>query len=135
MRLGYLLKLVQLRFSDQVRAALAELAIDNREWAALISLDDQRPRSQAEVANRAGVDRTTMVALIDGLQDKGLVRRRPHRDDRRKNVVELTSTGRDVRDRAALLVDECERRFLAPLGDAGAKQLKAALETLIAPGR
>jgi len=132
-RLGYLLKVAQLQFTDRVRAALAALAIDNREWAALISLDDQRPRSQAEVAKRAGIDRTTMVTLIDELQDKGLVRRRPDRDDRRKNVVELTTAGRDVRERAARLVDDCERRFLASLGETDAQQLKTALQTLITP--
>lgn len=134
-RLGYLIKVVQLRFSENVRAALAPLAIDTREWAALISLDDHRPNSQAEVAKRAGIDRTTMVALLDALENKGLVRRRPDRDDRRKNVVELTPHGRDLRRRAAQLVDDCERRFLATLGETDAQQLKAALQLLIAAGQ
>jgi DNA-binding MarR family transcriptional regulator len=132
-RLGYLLKVAQLRFSESVRAALAPLGIDTREWAALISLDDQRPLSQAEIAQRAGIDRTTMVALIDELQAKGLIERRPHRDDRRKNVVEITAKGRDLRRRAARQVDDAERRFLSALGEPAGQQLKNALNALIAP--
>ena len=134
-RLGYLLKVVQLQFSEHVRAALTPLAIDTREWAALVSLEDHRANSQAEVAKRAGIDRTTMVALLDTLQNKGLVRRRPDRDDRRKNVVELTPHGRDLRQRAARIVDDCERRFLATLGESDAQQLKAALQLLMAAGQ
>lgn len=129
-RLGYLLKIVYLRFGELTTTALAPLGIDTREWAALISLDDRRPMSQAEVAERMGIDRTTMVAVVDGLQRKGLVRRVPHQDDRRKNVVDLTTAGRDVRRRAVRRVDECERRFLSALSDTEARRLKKALRTL-----
>jgi DNA-binding MarR family transcriptional regulator len=132
-RLGYLLKRAQAEFGELVRAALAPLEIDNREWAVLISLDDQNPQSQAEVAQRVGVDRTTMVALVDGLQAKGLIERRPHRDDRRKNVLVATTAGRSVRRRAARLVDEVERRFLEVLDDRDAARLSSALQTVIAP--
>jgi DNA-binding MarR family transcriptional regulator len=41
-----------------------------------------------------------MVALIDDLQERGLVRRRQDPDDRRKNVVELTDAGQDITRRA-----------------------------------
>lgn len=129
-RLGYLLKVAHLRFVELTTAALAPLGIDSREWGALISVDDEHPMSQAELAERVGIDRTTMVAVVDGLQRKKLVRRAPHRDDRRKNVVELTATGRDVRRRAARQVDECERRFLAALSQPDARRLKKALRTL-----
>jgi DNA-binding MarR family transcriptional regulator len=133
-RLGYLLKQAHLQFTEQARQALAPLDIGPREWAALICLDDERGLSQGEVARLLGVDRTTMVALVDGLQRKGLVAREPHPADRRKNRVALTGAGRHVLARGAELADETERRFLAVLSPAGAEQLKAALQTVIAPG-
>jgi DNA-binding MarR family transcriptional regulator len=70
-----------------------------------------------------GVDRTTMVTLIDDLETKGLVERRPDSKDRRKNVVVLTDAGRTTlggghagrgRGRAALprpLSDDEAARF------------------------
>jgi DNA-binding MarR family transcriptional regulator len=86
------------------------------------------------VAQLLGVDRTTMVALVDGLQGKGLVAREPHPADRRKNRVALTEPGRRVLARGAELADETERRFLATLSPADAQQLKAALQAVIGPG-
>lgn len=83
-RLGYLLKHANLRFGELVQGALEPLGIGPREWAALLCLNDQRARSQAEVAHQLGIDRTSMVALIDDLEERALVERRTHRDDRRK---------------------------------------------------
>lgn len=101
--------------------------ISPREWAALSCLDEQPGRSQREVADLLGVDRTTMVALVDQLQAKGLVTRHSQSDDRRKNAVALTAAGRDARRRGAGILDDCERTFLAVLGGTGADQLKNAL--------
>ena len=83
--------------------------------------------SQLQLAGRLGVDRTTMVALLDGLQRRGLVTRRAHSEDRRRNAVELTATGRDVFEHATKAGDEAERRFLAPLSPHDAEQLRKTL--------
>jgi hypothetical protein len=88
--LGYLLKHAQLRFFELGAVALAPLGINGREAAVLRAIDAGRPVSQGEIARAMSVDRTTMVALIDDLQLKGLVQRRQDPDDRRRNVVERT---------------------------------------------
>jgi DNA-binding MarR family transcriptional regulator len=132
-RLGYLLKQAHLRFMEQAAEALAPLGIGTREWAALICLDDERGLSQGEVAQQLGIDRTTMVALVDALQQKGLVARQPHPGDRRKNRVALTAEGRSVMAQGAQLADEAEHRFLAVLSPPDAQQLKGALLAVIAP--
>jgi DNA-binding MarR family transcriptional regulator len=129
-RLGYLLKHVQLRLAELTAAALAPYGLDGRELAVLIVLAGCEPASQQQAARRLGIDRTTMVALLDALEDKGLVARHPHVDDRRKNVVELTAAGRDTLRRATKAGDDAERRFLAPLTEPAAQQLKDALQTL-----
>jgi DNA-binding MarR family transcriptional regulator len=76
-----------------------------------------------------------MVALVDELQRKGLVQRRPQAEDRRKNSVALTREGRDTMQRGAHIADECEREFLAPLDDPDAEQLKRALQAVIGSHR
>jgi DNA-binding MarR family transcriptional regulator len=131
-RLGYLLKHAYLRYAQLTSAELEPLGISPREWAALNCLDEQHGLSQREVADLLGVDRTTMVALVDELQANGWVKRDPQPDDRRKNIVTLTSKGRDTMQRGARLIDDCERRFLATLSDANAEQLKNALAAVIA---
>jgi DNA-binding MarR family transcriptional regulator len=132
LRLGYLLKHVQLEWFARSTAALAPYRIDGRELAVLGSLSKQHLLSQQEVARRLRIDRTTMVALIDGLERKQLVQRTPHPDDRRKNTVELTAAGRAALAAADRAADEAEQRFLGPLGEAGAEQFVGALHALLA---
>ena len=130
-RLGYLLKHAMIGFGDLTQAALEPLGIDNREWATLASLDERRPLPQVEVAKRAGIDRTTMVALVDSLETRGLVVRRPDPADRRRNLVELTTPGRELRARAAMDVDTAESQFLAALGEQDARKLKQVLQITV----
>jgi DNA-binding MarR family transcriptional regulator len=132
-RFGYLLKHAQLRLAGLTGSALAPLRISGRECAVLIAIDDRAPLSQQEVARRMGVDRTTMVALIDDLEHKGLVQRRQDPDDRRKNVVVLTDAGRDTLRRATAATDEAERLFLGSLSDDETAMLKKALQAVAFP--
>jgi DNA-binding MarR family transcriptional regulator len=109
---------------------LAPLDITSQEWVALYCLS-QQPLSQLEVARLMGVDRTTMVGLVDSLEDKGLVTRRPNPADRRKNLVKQTKKGHDVWRFGERKIDEAEQKFLSALSEDDAQQLKDALEALI----
>lgn len=130
-RLGYLLKHAQRCFADLTSTAFAPLGIRPHEWAALNCLDEQHGLSQREVADLLGVDRTTMVAVVDELEHKRLVERRPQADDRRKNTISVTPSGRKVMRHGARLVDDCEQRFLAALDESSALELKRSLEVVI----
>ena len=130
-RLAGLLKRAQLLLTETYGPALASHVIDGRELAVLTALAEHGPVSQQHVSREFGIDRTTMVALVDALEDKGLVERRPHPHDRRKNMLELTDEGREVFRRATPAVDEAEHRFLEPLTDSDIEGLKSALRILI----
>ncbi|MCX5054502.1 MULTISPECIES: MarR family winged helix-turn-helix transcriptional regulator [unclassified Streptomyces] len=130
-RLGYLLKHVQLRLAEASALALAPFGIDGRELAVLVVLAAEYPLSQLEAAGRLSVDRTTMVALVDALEEKRLVERRRSSQDRRKNTVQLTPTGQDTLRKAERAREEMERQFLAPLSSSDANQLVRALQTLV----
>jgi DNA-binding MarR family transcriptional regulator len=130
-RLGYLLKHAQQALFELTAAALAPYGINGRELAVLLVVGGGEPGSQQQAAQRLGIDRTTMVALLDTLESKGLVSRHPHADDRRRNVVELTDVGRDTLKKAVQAGDEAEQRFLKPLTASGAQQLRDSLHTVV----
>ena len=132
-RMGYLLKHAQLRMAELNAAALAPFGITGRQLAVLLAIDSQAPLSQQEAAGRLGVDRTTMVALIDELEGKQLVQRRQDPADRRKNVVALTPAGRATLRKAGKASDEAERRLLAPLTGDQAAQVREALRMIAFP--
>lgn len=128
-----LLKHALTRLNDRMTEALAPYGIDGRELAVLTTLGDDAPLSQQEIAAKLRVDRTTMVALVDGLEEKGLVDRRPHPADRRKNAVEPTPEGRKVLRAARQAGDAAERAFLAPLSPTTVATLRKALAALDPP--
>jgi DNA-binding MarR family transcriptional regulator len=131
-RLGFLLKHAQIELAELAGPAVAPLGIVGRELAVLSVLADGGSLSQHQAARRLAIDRTTMVALLDALEAKGLVERHPHPGDRRRNLVELTARGRQVLDEGTRATREAERRFLAPLGDDDdAARFRDALRTLI----
>jgi DNA-binding MarR family transcriptional regulator len=130
-RLGYLLKHAQLRMAELTAAALAPYVINGRELAVLLVLSDGPPASQQQAAQRLAIDRTTMVAMLDTLEGKGLVSRHPDADDRRRNVVELTDAGRDILQRAVKASDDAERALLAPLSPRAAQQLRDSLQAIV----
>jgi DNA-binding MarR family transcriptional regulator len=129
--LGYLLKHVQQRFFELIAAELAPAGINGREAAVLRAIDNPQPLAQGDIARRMGIDRTTMVALIDDLQERGLVRRRQDPDDRRKNVVELTDAGQHITRQATQAGEQAERTFLSPLSADQAEQFKKTLHALL----
>lgn len=129
--MGYLLKHAQLRMAELTAKALTPHGIDGRELGVLLVLAGREPASQQEAAQRLGIDRTTMVALLDTLEGKGLVSRHPHADDRRRNVVELTDAGQDTLRRATRASDDAEREFFAPLSPRAARQLRDSLQTIV----
>jgi DNA-binding MarR family transcriptional regulator len=130
-RLGYLLKHAQLMLAEHTADALRPYGLSGRELAVLLVLSGQEPASQQQAAGRLGIDRTTMVAFVDALENRGLVERHPDANDRRRNVVVLTKAGRDTLRDATRASDEAERRFLAPLGESAAQQLKGSLRKVI----
>jgi DNA-binding MarR family transcriptional regulator len=143
-RLGYLLKHAQAALSEHTGAALARFHIDGRQLAVLTVLRDSggteegdpagdrdggpRALAQHQAAKKLGVDRTTMVELLDELERKGLVQRRPDPADRRRKLVYLTGEGESAVKEGGSASREAERTFLAALTPAEADQLRVLLQ-------
>jgi DNA-binding MarR family transcriptional regulator len=133
-RFGYLLKHARERLAAISGPALAPLGINGRELAVLTVLSQGEPPSQLEAAQRLAIDRSTMVTMIDGLEGKGLVERRPHGADRRKNIVALTNQGRETLAGASEIVDAAEHEFLAPLSPEEATRFRELLQAVAFSG-
>ncbi len=107
--------------------AMAPLGIDGRDYLTLAILDTDRPASQQDLARLAWKVPQVIVAVVDSLEDRGLVARHRSRTDRRRSVVELTDRGREVLAGADEAMTAVTDRILGPL-DA---QERRALETLL----
>ncbi|WP_328458292.1 MarR family winged helix-turn-helix transcriptional regulator [Amycolatopsis sp. NBC_00438] len=129
-RLGYLLKHAQQQLAELAEPLYGPLGVTGRQLALLALFGDGPAQSQQDGAARLGIDRTTMVALVDELEAKDLVRREVAPGDRRKRLVRLTDEGERVRQAGEEATREAEALLLAPLGD-GAEQLRTALHRVV----
>jgi len=111
--------------------ALAPVGLSPKAFGALTVLAGEGPLAQGNLARRQGIDRTTMVAVVDELERARAVRRRRDPSDRRAYALELTAEGARLLDRAREAVLEAEDRFLAPLPAAERRALKAALRKAV----
>jgi DNA-binding MarR family transcriptional regulator len=129
--LGYLLKHAHLELERYTDAALAPFGITSRDLGALRVIAGGEAKSQQDVAEILGVDRTSMVGLLDALEQAGIVVRRPSEQDRRRNVIDLTKSGRKIVIRAEQASLAVERDFVGALGDERASELRQALRFLV----
>jgi DNA-binding MarR family transcriptional regulator len=95
------------------------------EYVALVRLRSAPARTQLELAQAIGYDKTRLIALLDGLAQLGLITRDPAREDRRARTVTLTPNGhaqlaaiqRDIHQMEDQLLAIEERQALAQLLD------------------
>ena len=112
---------------------LARIELNARQVGILTLVIEREPMTQKALGDMLRIDRTTMVALIDDLERKGFVVRQRHPRDRRAFLVWPTEPGREVKVEAIAILDEQQRRFLAPLTAAERHQLGALLKRLQRP--
>jgi DNA-binding MarR family transcriptional regulator len=94
-----LLQLAFERVHAHFAAAVAELDLAPLQAKALHELDVDPPISMRELAERLKSDPSNVTGLIDRLEARGLVERRPDPSDRRIKGLALTSAGARMRER------------------------------------
>jgi DNA-binding MarR family transcriptional regulator len=77
----------------------------------------------AEIADRLGSARATVTGVLDSLEKRGLVRRLPHPEDRRRLPVQMTDEAATLLDRLLPAYFEHERGVVGALGAAEQERL------------
>lgn len=113
--------------------ALDPLGIRPRHVRVLSRIQTET-RSQQDLCRLTGMDRTTMVAVVDDLERLGYARREASPTDRRKYVVVPTADGSAALQQAAVLLRKAETQFLAPLSDRERQQLNKLVRRLAEAG-
>jgi DNA-binding MarR family transcriptional regulator len=125
--LGYFVRRLQVWiFQDFVRA-LAGFDIRPAQFSVLVVIETNSGLSQADLAERLGIERARLVRLLDGLEKRGLIRRRPSPLDRRSHALVLTRGGQKGLKRMKLLAAEHEANLTMRLGS---DKREAVLEAL-----
>jgi len=86
---------------------------------------------QHEIAEVCGLDPSTLVAVLDGLERRGWLRRQRNPGDRRVQWVQRTDAGDRLFARALPRAQRAEARQLAVLSPAQQRRLVAAMRKLV----
>jgi len=107
--------------------ALAAHGLRARSYSVLALTTGERGPSQRELAEILRLDPSQVVALVDDLQGRGLVERKPAPADRRANVVIATEAGQQLLAQASASARLAERRVLEVLDGEERAQLVVLL--------
>ena len=125
---AFLLAQVGAHAASQFGGRLARLRL-SRPHAGILRLISQSPGlSQQELGRRLGILPSRLVALLDELQEKGLIERRQDTEDRRTYALHLTTSGLKVTEQIGRIAREHDDAICAALN----KEERLQLNTLLA---
>jgi DNA-binding MarR family transcriptional regulator len=84
-------------------------------YIVLSALDRSPIRTQAALAEAIGADKTRIIPTLDELQDHGHIERTPDPDDRRARLLEITESGRSIKNAVQVAIQRGEEHWLGQL--------------------
>jgi DNA-binding MarR family transcriptional regulator len=116
-----------------VAEALAGEGMRMMHHAVLSAVAELGPVSQAQLGRSVSIDPKDMVAIVNDLQNGGLVTRTPDPADRRKNAITISAHGMRRLQRTERLGDEANDELTAALTPAEREQLINLLTRIVQP--
>lgn len=99
---------------------LRPLGLTEAMWLPLLHLSRAtKPMRQKELASSLGLDASSVVRLLDGLESAGFMERTEDADDRRAKTLQLTASGIATVDQVEALVAESRIRLLSDIPQEG----------------
>lgn len=127
---GFLLALAGAESRRRWARGLARSGLRPAHYGALMILQ-QGPLPQQDLAQPLGIDPRNLVPIIDQLEGRGLLRRQPYPNDRRRHLVTLTRRGRETLRSVRREGERVERDMLAPLSESEQAALRVLLRRLL----
>jgi DNA-binding MarR family transcriptional regulator len=111
-------------------AALSDLGVSVKTYCVL-KKGVEGDFTQAQLAERAWMDKTTMVNVLDDMERSGLASRTMSSTDRRARIVAITAKGRSLLDQADAIVEAMYDEVLESLSHTRRSQFLAELTALV----
>jgi MarR family transcriptional regulator, lower aerobic nicotinate degradation pathway regulator len=94
-QIGYLLRLASQRHAT-IFQALTINGLTPTQFSALIRISEQGKCSQNRLGRLAAMDVATIKGVVDRLRQKGLIAVEPDPNDKRRTLISLSPTGKDL---------------------------------------
>jgi DNA-binding MarR family transcriptional regulator len=97
------------------RPVLEPLGLTHPQYLVMLSLWERSPRTVRDIADTLYLEPPTLTPLLKRLEAVGYVTRRRNPSNERELAVELTDTGRALRERAERVPEQIVERLGVPL--------------------
>jgi DNA-binding MarR family transcriptional regulator len=129
--LAFLLSQVGIHASKRFAERIATVGLNPPLFRVLNLVDAAEGKSQQAIGAAIEVPASRMVSLVDELEQRGLVERRPDPADRRVRALYLTSKGRQTLARGRKIAREHEEELTRGLAAADRKRLVDLLQKMV----
>ena len=130
--IGYQLRLAHLVFFRDFERTVGDLGISPGRVGVLVLVNGNPGITQSRLAEAVGLDRSTLVPVLDDLERRGFVERRRGMD-RRTNGLWLTPSGKRRLGRVRRRIAAHEHRMVSGMSEKERDQLVALLARLRSP--
>ncbi|HEX2117049.1 MAG TPA: MarR family transcriptional regulator [Alphaproteobacteria bacterium] len=130
--LGYAVRRAQVRVFQDFAEAMEALQLTPGQVGALLLIEANQGLSQTQLGAGLGIDRSSVVPLLDRLEGSDLIRRTPHASDRRTHALALTDKGAALIRRLLPVLEAHERRIAADLSPSERRVLMQLLDRVAA---
>jgi len=113
-----------------IHRELSEVAISQAEAHVLSHLSARGPSSIADVHHSFGHRRSTLTSILNRLEDRELIAREIHPDDRRSYLLRLTREGRRLANRARRTLERLEAGVLSRVNEQEVAAFVAVIEAI-----
>ena len=79
-----------------IRGMLADVGITEQQWRVLRVLTEEGRQDPTQIAHKACLLLPSLTRILQKLEEKALIQRRPDPDDGRKQIVEVTEAGAGI---------------------------------------
>jgi DNA-binding MarR family transcriptional regulator len=133
--IGYKLRRAQLAVFQDFIGAFARLKLRPAEFSVLALIAERPGQKQTEIADTLGIKRANFVALMDGLERRGLAERQKASTDKRSHSLQLTPEGSAFVTKMLAVWHQHENGLIEKLGGPAERdRLIALLDRLLDRG-
>lgn len=129
--LAFLLSQVGIHASRRFAERIAEVDLNPPLFRILNLIDAAEGQSQQAIGERIQVPPSRMVALVDELEQRALVERRPNPSDRRVRALYLTRKGRNSLARGRAIAKAHEEELTRGMSETDRERLTKLLQKLV----
>jgi DNA-binding MarR family transcriptional regulator len=111
--IGYQVRMAYVAIRRHFEVAMEKLDLTQKQTSVLWLIEANPAVSQIALANELGMDRASMMAIVDRLEERGLIQRKRSAEDGRRQELYVTAKGKKVLTQAKSAIHEHEKWIAA----------------------